>query len=69
MTNGKVKLGYGHKNDYWENTYKLSKETFAQYGRFMYDNNPDVMKMINEIFPETTSSVSNILKAVELFGE
>lgn len=69
MTNGKVKLGYGHKNDYWENTYKLSKETFAQYGRFLYDNNPDVMKMVNEIFPETTSSVSNILKAIELFGE
>ena len=42
-------------------------ETFAQYGRFLYDNNPKVIQMVNEIFPETTSSVNNILKAVETF--
>ena len=68
MTKGKVKLGYKHDEDYWSKPQKLQKETFAQYGRFLYDNNPEVIQMINEIFPETTSSVNDILKAVELFG-
>ena len=68
MTKGKINLGYYHKDGYWEKTYKLQKETFAQYVRFLYDNNLDVMKMINEIFPETTVSVYNIVKVIELFG-
>lgn len=69
MTNGEINLGYYHKTEYWKKPYKLQKETFAQYGRFLYDNNSEVMKTVNELFPATTYSVNNILKAIELFGE
>ena len=68
MTDGKVNLGYFHKTEYWQRSGTLQKETFAQYGRFFYDENSDVMQMVNEIFPETTLTVNNILKAIEIFG-
>jgi len=56
MTNGKEWLGYGHQNDkfYWEKPLALQRETFAQYGRFYFEENSDVMRMINDILPETS---------------
>lgn len=69
MTKGSVKLGYGHdKSDYWEKNLKLQRETFAQYGRFYYDNNSDVLKLVNEILPETSKQMDMIVNLISRFG-
>jgi len=70
MTNGHIKLGYGHdKGDsYWKKSNALQKETFAQYGRFYFDENSDVLRIITEIFPETTKQMDSILKILSLYG-
>ncbi len=69
MTKGTAKLGYGHfQDDYWGKPLKLQKETFAQYGRFYYDNNPNVMKLVNEMLPETSKQMERIINAISKFG-
>lgn len=69
MTKGTAKLGYGHFQDgYWEKPLKLQKETFAQYGRFYYENNPNVMKLVNEMLPETSKQMEKIINIVFRFG-
>lgn len=68
MTQGTVNLGYYHKSSYWEKHLKLQKETFAQYGRFYYDNNPDVIKLVNEMFPETSKQMEQITNIIVRFG-
>ena len=62
MSKGKVNLGYGHyKKGYWDKPFRLQKETFAQYGRIYYDNNEDVIKMFQSVFPDISTSISSIL--------
>ncbi|MDE6789171.1 MAG: hypothetical protein K2J47_07630 [Ruminococcus sp.] len=69
MTKGTAELGYGHfQDDYWEKPLKLQKETFAQYGRFYYENNPDVMKLVNEMLPETSKQMEKIINVIFQFG-
>ena len=75
MTNCEVKLGYGHNKinekgeTYWEsNPFSLQKETFAQYGRIYFEENPDVLKMVNELFPETSKEINSIMNIVNLYG-
>lgn len=68
MTSGNVDLGYKHRLDYWKQPLKLSKETFAQYGRVYYGENVDVIKMIQEIFPETTAQVDIIISILIQYG-
>ncbi|MDE6729355.1 MAG: hypothetical protein K2J71_01075, partial [Oscillospiraceae bacterium] len=64
MTGGEINLGYYHEDDYWKKPFKLPKETFAHYGRFYYDNNPDVLKLVNEILPETSKQVKMIVNLI-----
>ena len=68
MTNGKIRLGYHHDDEYWKIKSHLSKETFAQYGRFYYDNNPEVMKLVTEMLPETSKQVEMLIGIISRFG-
>ena len=71
MTNGQTCLGYGHfkgNKNYWSKPLALQRETFAQYGRFYFDENSDMMRMINDIFPETSKQMNNIIKIIGRFG-
>lgn len=68
MTGGDVKLGYYHEDSYWKKASKLQKETFAQYGRFYYDNNSDVLRLVNEILPETSKQMNMIINLISRFG-
>ena len=68
MTKGDVKLGYYHRSSYLEKSLKLQKETFAQYGRFYYENNPDVIRLINESLPETSKQMEKIINVIFQFG-
>lgn len=69
MSNTRIDLGYGHyKKGYWQKKSKLPKETFAQYGRMYFEENPEVIKMLGEIFPDITSQINVILKAISSVG-
>lgn len=68
MTEGNVKLGYYHEDSYWKQPSKLQKETFAQYGRFYYDDNSDVLNLVNEILPETSKQMNMIINLISRFG-
>ena len=68
MTNGKTRLGYGHNEKYWEVNSHLSKETFAQYGRFYYDNNPEVLRLVTEMLPETSKQMEMLIEAIDSGG-
>ncbi|MDE6707968.1 MAG: hypothetical protein K2K06_08040, partial [Oscillospiraceae bacterium] len=69
MTLRKVDLGYGHRKvGYWEEPLRLQKETFAQYGRFYYENNPKVIKLVNEMLPETSKQMEIIINMIIKFG-
>lgn len=71
LTNGKTRLGYGHiisNADYWKSPYRVQKETFAQYGRMLFERNENVLKMLKEIFPDTTDQITSIITAISKFG-
>lgn len=70
MSNKNIDFGYGHyKNNYWEKPFKLQKEIFAQYGRMYFEENKDVLKMLQDIFPEITSQVNAIISVTIQFGK
>ena len=58
-------LGYGHfKKGYWEQSLKIEKETWAQYGRMLYEEDGEVLSVLEDIFPETTQTINHILKGM-----
>ena len=62
---GKVFWGYGHlRPGYWERENELQKETFAQFGRILYDQDDDVLKMTEEIFENTSREVLERIKGM-----
>lgn len=50
LSKDQINLGYHHEHDYWEDRGKLQAESWAQFGRVYYDNNPKVRKMFSELF-------------------
>lgn len=69
MSAGKIFLGFKHSKEYWElDEFRLPKETFAQYGRALFDNNNDVLNMMSEIFPKTNKAVFEIINTIKRFG-
>ena len=50
LSKDQINLGYHHERDYWEDRGKLQAESWAQFGRVYYDNNPKVRKMFSELF-------------------
>lgn len=63
MSKGNMQLGFGHgSKGYWDKPLALEKETFAQYGRMLYNQDELVLKMAKEIFPETNSEIMGTLK-------
>lgn len=51
FSNGTVYYGYGHKEGYWKQQGALESEAWAQFGRIQFQNDPNVIKMLQEIFP------------------
>lgn len=64
-SDGKVDLGYGHYlPGYWSKHKKLERETFAQTGRILYDNDDEVLNMFKTEFPETFNEILKILEGL-----
>ena len=64
LTNGTVKFGYGHRTKYWQTPGTLEAEAWAQFGRIQFENNPDVIKMLKNIFPDFSESARIALKGL-----
>lgn len=63
LSNGEVNLGYGHSKKYWNKYDGIQmQEIWAQYGRIYYDNNPEVVKMAETLFPSGTQRVNMKLR-------
>ena len=64
LSMNKINFGYGHSKKYWVKVGNLGKETFAQYGRFYFEENPDVLDIIKKLFPETTKAMNNAIDVI-----
>ena len=62
LSGGTVQYGYGHKISYWMQSGKVEAEAWAQFGRVFYENNRDVVKMMEEIFPAFVKRARKELK-------
>lgn len=62
MSGGQIKLGFQHSDSYWEKSQKLEKEVWAQFGRMLYQENEDVLKMAEKLFPKVFHNVSGIIE-------
>lgn len=63
LSKGEVNLGYGHSKKYWNKYDGIQmQEIWAQYGRIYYDNNPEVVKMAETLFPSGTQRVNMKLR-------
>lgn len=63
LTEDKLNLGYHHNADYWKRSkYSLSREAWAQFGRMLYENNPDVLRLLQTLFPRFYECATMALK-------
>lgn len=64
MSKGEIRLGFGHKKRYWEYSGALEAEAWAQFGRVQFSNQPDVLKMFQELFPTLSDCATIALKGL-----
>ena len=64
LSGGQVAYGYGHSKSYWSKRGSLEAEAWAQFGRVYYDNNTDVIRMFEEIFPNLSKRAKEKLKEI-----
>ena len=62
LSGGQVAYGYGHQKSYWAQNGSLEAEAWAGFGRVYYDNNADVIRMFEEIFPNLNEKAKDKLK-------
>lgn len=60
-----INLGYHHIAEYWSQAGALEREAWAQFGRVYFDNDPDVVKMMKNIFTSFDNSAIMALKGVK----
>ncbi|MGN1305318.1 MAG: phage minor capsid protein [Oscillospiraceae bacterium] len=52
VTQDDVRLGFHHKKSYWqEESRRCASESWANYGYIKYNNDAEVVKMFEELFP------------------
>lgn len=61
MSNGRIKAGYFHDDDYWKRSGQLEKESWAQYGRMFYMDGK-ALEMARIIFPEMSEEIEQRIR-------
>ena len=61
LSGGIVQYGFGHSKEYWAQSGTVEAEAWAQYGRVLYENNPEVIEMFEKIFPSFTKKAGEVL--------
>ena len=62
LSKGQVSYGYRHTQKYWEREGALEAEAWAQLGRILFENDLQVLEMLQNIFPNL---LSDGMKAME----
>lgn len=65
LTGDNINLGFHHSAKYWAISGKLEKEAWAQFGRVYFDNDSEVIKMMQNIFTNFDQSAIMALKGVK----
>ena len=65
LTKDNINLGFHHSAKYWSVSGKLEKEAWAQFGRVYFDNDSEVVKMMQDIFTNFDQSAIMALKGVK----
>lgn len=50
LSKDQINFGFHHKKEYWQKSGKLQAESWAQFGRIYYENNPEAREMFSELF-------------------
>lgn len=53
MSKSEINLGFIHNKEYWEKSGRVEAETFAQFGRVVYQNNQQISSMMKDLFPNS----------------
>lgn len=61
---GKTDFGFGHRPTYWAEAGTLEAEAWAQFGRIQFENKPEVLKMLSDLFPNLEKSAMLALKGL-----
>lgn len=65
LSYGEIDMGYGHRRPgYWEKNLNIERETWAQIGRSLYQNDPKDIEMVRYLLPNTYKRVLEILEEV-----
>lgn len=64
LSGGKETYGYKHSIDYWSSSGTLEAEAWAQFGRIQFGNDPEVLKMLSEVFPNFAKDAMLALKGL-----
>lgn len=64
ITQNKVVGLYYHPNEYWEKSYKLEKETFANLISLAGSNDLEYLQVVNKYLPNTLKSFDNIIRRI-----
>lgn len=63
LSYGEIDMGYGHRRPgYWEKNLNIERETWAQIGRSLYQNDPKDIEMVRYLLPNTYKRVLEILE-------
>lgn len=62
MSNGDINMGFWHKKSYWNLNGRLEAETFAQFGRALYDNKENVLAAVEELFPDSYRELTKTME-------
>ncbi len=64
LSGGAIHCGYEHPPEYWVRKGALEAEAWAQFGRILYNNDTEVIKMLSEVFPNFEKCAMIMLKEV-----
>lgn len=61
-SDGNIRLGYVHDDEYWKKPNRVEREAWAQFGRMTYQEYDQVLKMAEEIFPNLYQEIMGTLE-------
>ena len=64
LSEGKVQYGFGHRPEYWAKAGALEAEAWTQFGRVQFENDPRVLEMFRDLFPNFLRSAIIALKGL-----
>ena len=69
ITQDDINLGFHHEKAYWQKeSRRIASEAWANYGRIYYENNAEVIAMLEELFPTFTYTTARKVERLTNVG-